>query len=47
MHEDASILILIDLGLRRHVTDHWQTHLEAKLSPVCKVVSVPKVAPLV
>ena len=33
--------ILIVTGLRDHVEDHWQTHLERKLSSVRKVVSVP------
>ncbi len=33
--------ILIVPGLRDHVEDHWQTHLERKLSSVRKVVSVP------
>ena len=33
--------ILIVPGLRDHVEDHWQTHLEHKLSSVRKVVSVP------
>jgi predicted alpha/beta hydrolase family esterase len=33
--------ILIVPGLRDHVEDHWQTHLERKLSSVRQVVSVP------
>jgi len=33
--------ILIVPGLRDHVDDHWQTHLERKLSGVRQVVSVP------
>jgi predicted alpha/beta hydrolase family esterase len=33
--------ILIVPGLRDHVEEHWQTHLERKLSLVRRVVSVP------
>lgn len=33
--------VVIVPGLRDHVTEHWQTLLEAKLSKVRKVVSVP------
>lgn len=36
MHTKATVLIVP--GLRDHVAEHWQTHLEAKLS---KVRSVP------
>ena len=36
----AATVVLVP-GLRGHVEDHWQTHLERKLSSVRKVVSVP------
>lgn len=36
---EATILIIP--GLRDHVADHWQAHLETRLSSVRKVVSVP------
>ena len=39
MRENTSVLIVP--GLRDHVADHWQTHLEARLSKVRKVISVP------
>ena len=35
--ETATILIVP--GLREHVASHWQTHLEARLFTVLKVVS--------
>ncbi|MEO6918412.1 MAG: alpha/beta hydrolase [Collimonas sp.] len=41
MNTQKEPTILIVPGLRDHVADHWQTHLETKLSTVRKVVSVP------
>jgi len=41
MKTPAQATILIVPGLRDHVEDHWQTHLERKLSSVRKVVTVP------
>jgi predicted alpha/beta hydrolase family esterase len=41
MSSTRQAAILIVPGLRDHVEDHWQTHLERKLSSVRKVVSVP------
>lgn len=41
MNISRQATILIVPGLRDHVEDHWQTHLERKLSAVRKVVSVP------
>ncbi|GAC1389869.1 MAG: alpha/beta hydrolase [Variovorax sp.] len=41
MNTSRQATILIVPGLRDHVEDHWQTHLERKLSAVRKVVSVP------
>src|SRR5215211_5014443 len=41
MNNSRHATILIVPGLRDHVADHWQTHLERKLSSVRKVVSVP------
>lgn len=41
MNTTQQATILIVPGLRDHVADHWQTHLEGKLSSVRKVVSVP------
>lgn len=41
MNTQKKPTILIVPGLRDHVADHWQTHLETKLSTVRKVVSVP------
>jgi len=41
MNNSRHATVLIVPGLRDHVADHWQTHLERKLSSVRKVVSVP------
>ena len=41
MNNSRPAAVLIVPGLRDHVADHWQTHLERKLSSVRKVVSVP------
>ena len=41
MNTTTQATILIVPGLRDHVEDHWQTHLERKLGAVRKVVSVP------
>lgn len=41
MHSARHATVLIVPGLRDHVADHWQTHLERRLSSVRKVVSVP------
>ena len=41
MNTTRQATILIVPGLRDHVEDHWQTHLERKLSPLRQVVSVP------
>ena len=41
MNTSAQATLLIVPGLRDHVEDHWQTHLERKLSSVRKVVTVP------
>ena len=41
MNNSRPATVLIVPGLRDHVADHWQTHLERKLSFVRKVVSVP------
>lgn len=41
MNTAPQATILIVPGLRDHVEDHWQTHLERRLSPVRQVVCVP------
>src|SRR4030095_10835469 len=41
MNTPHQATILIVAGLRDHVEDHWQTHLQRKLSPVRKAVSAP------
>jgi predicted alpha/beta hydrolase family esterase len=41
MNTSRQATILIVPGLRDHVEDHWQTHLERKLSSVRSIVSVP------
>jgi predicted alpha/beta hydrolase family esterase len=41
MNDTPQATILIVPGLRDHVADHWQTHLERKLSSTRKVVAVP------
>jgi predicted alpha/beta hydrolase family esterase len=41
MSTSQQATMLIVPGLRDHVEDHWQTHLERKLSAVRKVVCVP------
>jgi predicted alpha/beta hydrolase family esterase len=41
MNSPHQATILIVPGLRDHVQDHWQTHLQRKLSSLRKVVSVP------
>ena len=41
MSTSQQATLLIVPGLRDHVQDHWQTHLERKLSSVRNVVSVP------
>lgn len=41
MNNSRPAAVLIVPGLRDHVADHWQTHLERKLSSARKVVSVP------
>lgn len=41
MNAPQQATILIVPGLRDHVEDHWQTHLERTLSGVRKVVCVP------
>ena len=41
MNTSQQATILIVPGLRDHVEEHWQTHLERKLSCVRKVVCVP------
>jgi uncharacterized protein len=41
MNKNRQATLLIVPGLRDHVEDHWQTHLQRKLSAVRSVVSVP------
>lgn len=41
MNTQSLATVVIVPGLRDHVAEHWQTLLEAKLSKVRKVVSVP------
>lgn len=41
MNASPPATVLIVPGLRDHVEDHWQTHLERQLSAVRKVVCVP------
>ncbi|QHE87408.1 RBBP9/YdeN family alpha/beta hydrolase [Hydrogenophaga sp. BPS33] len=41
MNTSPQATVLIVPGLRDHVEDHWQTHLERKLSAERKVVCVP------
>ncbi|MDM0111233.1 alpha/beta hydrolase [Variovorax sp. J22R133] len=41
VHGSRQATILIVPGLRDHVEDHWQTHLERRLSSARRVVTVP------
>ncbi|WP_213958411.1 alpha/beta hydrolase [Variovorax sp. dw_954] len=41
MNASTQPTLLIVPGLRDHVEEHWQTHLQRKLSSVRKVVCVP------
>lgn len=41
MNASPPATVLIVPGLRDHVEDHWQTHLERQLSAVRRVVCVP------